>query len=182
MEEIPNSDEDWLSPGALHDLSELVRERKAEATDAEKLRNEFIKYVDSGRTLPPQLLQWVSRGFMEQQRRKSLEQALGLIRPRAGKPKADPELMTAIALTILDVRLKGKLHKQALDVARRKWRCRDTKLSRAWKTHKIAAFHELRIRRAVRNTENRAEWTADEINILRYIFKKEKHTPASWLK
>src|SRR5450759_949459 len=91
-EEILKRSEGWLSHGALCELIELVRERKAEARDAEQLRDEFVKYVENGRDPPPQLLQWLCRGFIEQRQDggRQLGQALGLISHR-GSAGADKE-------------------------------------------------------------------------------------------
>lgn len=146
-----------------------VRDGEANPEDARRLMRYFCDVV-KGRGQPvPELLDYMRHAFETYlSGEKGIEAALGL-RRKTGKPKADPETRTNMALAVLHHRLNGMPHLEALEEVAEGFECGKTIVSDAWREYKRDAMVWLRLERS----ETNEGFTPEEMEKFEEMFKKE---------
>lgn len=167
-----------LTPADIFQISQNIREGLAKPDEANCLMELFCLFVNKeGRPtkelfgyrpdeLMPKELLWHFRDAFKAilDKEKTPERALGLTRKKA-RPKADHKVRVSMAHGILQLRLQGISHQEALQQISVKFGWGVTIIGEAWVQNKFEAMLEERFERS-----NDHPWTSEEKNILIEMF------------
>lgn len=158
-----------LTPATIIQIAYEVREGIADPDDASRLLAYYCECIDTNAPTPPQLTQHLKDSFLEYlSGAKTIEAALGLRRKR-GRPKADEETRTYMALEVLIRRMRNISHQDALAQVAEEFSHGVTVVGESWAAYKQDAYH---LMRAMKYLEGSA-WDRSEIERLSEIYKDE---------
>jgi hypothetical protein len=187
---MPAGDDD-LGPGQANWLASVVADGTAKPEEARQLIEAFVRQVDAGK-LDPTLVAHVrdcfaaflagkktlhpaasaGRASSVNVRIQTLEKAFGLTRVTRGQPPLDDDVLIEAAAELLEERLAGRSHQDALANVEESRRAAalpaaaQSQIGEAWAAHKRDALVWLRLGRSLRGEA----WTNDEIEQLREIY------------
>jgi hypothetical protein len=101
-------------------------------------------------------------------RTKSVDQALGLIRSKRGRPPKDISEHRSLATKVLEARVAGNSHQTALENVAERQGCKETKVGEAWAEYKDSALYEVQFLRSI---SGQGQLTDDEWERVRKIYK-----------
>jgi hypothetical protein len=147
-----------------------VRDGTAHFDDARAVLAEFVRQNSTGAGVSKDLLAYLGAAFESYlSEEHSIEQALGLVRPKAGRPTtAHTERAAEIAYEVLAECLKGrKLEAAVITVGQRMGLSR-TPVERYWKANRTTAVVKARMGRPA----NGDPWTRVEKKILERVLRE----------
>jgi len=175
MDNQPSKD---LTPTKIFQITQNIREGSADPEDAKCLMELFCYFVNKAGNptkelfgyrpdeLMPKELLWHFKDAFNAilNGEKTPERALGLTRKKA-RPKADPEIRANMAHKVLQLRLNGISHQEALQQTSEKFGWGVTIIGEAWAQNKFEGMLKERFERPKNNL-----WTEEEKKILYKIF------------
>lgn len=171
-------DDELLSNGDVYFLASRVIEGIATPNEARRLIAEFVRKAARPKQVDERLIEHVRECFAAflSGDARSLDKAFGLIRRKRGQPELDEQPTMDAAAMVLEARLAGASHQEALakvETARREAKLpvsSESQIGGAWRDYKRDALLLCRLRR----WERGEAWTPTEIKRLRLIFAKTK--------
>jgi hypothetical protein len=193
MDDLPP---DRPGPAQLNWLASIVADGSATKEEARALLVEFVKQVDERTGVAPRLLEHLRdciTAYLAGERTilpspdagrnesikvgiDSLDKALGIARVFKGRPPLDRDTRVTAAVELLELRLQGVAHQEALAAVADDRRARglpitsETEVGAAWADYKRDALVWLRIYRTVDLGESAAGWTDGEMERLKSIY------------
>lgn len=165
--------EERLTPATIHGIACDVRDGTADPEDVKRILLYYVRIIQRGEDVPAELRDFLKSAFDSylQNKASSVDQALGLIRPRQGRTKADENEQMLLAAQVLAARIDGKSHQDALEDVAEDFECGKTKVGEAWKKQKGQAYHLLRYLRMI---SGEGPFTESEERKLSKIYKKDR--------
>ena len=129
--------------------------------------------------MPIELREFIKDGFRAylDGPANSVDQGVGLIRTGRGRRPADEVDQSILAARLLEVRMAGTNHQDALEDVAERHGCKKTKVGDAWGKSKGQAVPMLLYLRSV---EGGGEFTDAEWDEIRKIFKKDHTKMEGW--
>jgi hypothetical protein len=184
-------DTEPLGPGNESWLASIVADGTATKDDATRLLVEFVRQANAGQVSPRMIehLRDCFAAFLVGKKRilpsrdagrdaivsvpiKSMEKAFGLVRISSGQPPIDADTLTEAAADLLEQRVAGTSHQDALaNVAENRKAAglqvtSETEIGAAWAKHKLDALIWLRASRSFDNLG----WSREEMDRLPEIY------------
>ena len=171
--------EDEVSPATINNLAYDIPENKADPEDVRRVLNYFCLLVGEGKELPVGLREFLKDGFRAylDGNASSVDQAIGLIRMKVGRPPEDEVDQSKLAARVLEVRMAGTNHQKALEDVAERHGCKKTKVGDAWGKFKGQAVPMLLFLHSV---EGDGDFTDAEWKEIHKIFKKDHEIIERW--
>lgn len=172
MANEPSDFEERLTPATIHGIACDVRDGMADPEDVRRILLYYVRIIQRGDDVPAELRDFLKSAFDSYLRNeaRSVDQALGLIRPRPGATKADEYEQMELAAQVLAARISGKSHQDALEDVAEAFECGKSKVGEAWRRQKGQAIPMLRFLRIV---GEEGPFTESEKRKMSKIFKKD---------
>jgi hypothetical protein len=139
--------EDALTLAEIRQLCWEVAKGEIAPEDARRLIEAFSAFVDSGQEVPPELLGYLSKAFSKHLNKgETLGRALCLTRKR-GRPRADADMRTMMAVDVQRYRADGLTHEAALANVSIEYGLCESVIGEAFTVHREIAEAKLRIER-----------------------------------
>ena len=139
-----------LTPATINQIIYEIRDGEADPEDAKRL---LLLFCDTAsRDVPNQVIEFLQRaisGFLRGEKR-TLDAAFGLARAE-GRPKADEEIQTKMAASVLKLRIKGVPHQESLATVGEQYSKSQSVIREAWKAKKSMALAVVAIERSLGN-------------------------------
>jgi hypothetical protein len=174
---ISNND---VTPETVNAIAWDVRDGKADPDDVRRVLEYLCNQIEEQKPLSIELREYLKdsiRLFLNGSA-TSVDQGLGLIRPRKGRTKADKHERRILAAGVLEARIAGKNHQEALDVTAENNQCGKTKVGEAWREFKGEAVPTLL---SLRMANDAGPITEPESIAILKIFQKDFDEMKSWL-
>lgn len=171
--------EDDVSPATINNIAWDVRDNKADPEDVRRVLAYFCLLIEEGKDLPVGLREFLKDGFRAylDGNAISVDQAIGLIRMTGGRPPADEVDQAILAARLLEARMAGANHQDALEGVAEDHGCGKTKVGDAWRDFKGQAVPMLLF---LRSLSGDGDFTCAEWKDLRKIFKKDHEMMERW--
>jgi hypothetical protein len=171
--------EDEVTPANINNIYCDVQENKADPLDVRRVLKYFCILVEERRKLPDEIQIFLKNGFRTflDGNAGSVDQAIGLIRKKVGRPPPDETERAILAAAVLEARIAGTRHQEALEDVAEDYGCKKTKVGEAWKNCKGQAIPMLQY---IRQCNDEDPLTEPEWAEVRKIFKKDHSVMERW--
>ena len=171
--------EDDVTPATISNIAWDIQENNADPEDVRRILTYFCVLVDERRAVPDglqSLLRDCFRAYLNGSA-KTVDQAIGLVRSRRGRPPVDKVEQAIIAARVLEARIAHSTLQDALEEVAEKHECHKTKVGDAWGKFKGHAVPMLLV---LRSFNGEGQFTAAEWERVRKIFGKDHTKMEKW--
>lgn len=164
--------EDDLTPGVIANIAWDVSEASADPEDVKRVLAYFCSLVDEGKQLPIEMQDFLKDGFRRflKDEATSVDQGLGLVRSKTGRPKADEDKRRQMAAYVLRERLSGKAHQEVLEDVAEEFGVSASTVGDAWSDHNATAPEWLLAERVL--VTGQGSFSEEETRRLQKIYAK----------
>lgn len=157
-----------ITPATIFQIAWEIRDGEADPDDARRLLEHFCECPQH--LLPNSLHEHLRLAFGAYLRgEKTIDAALGLTK-RKGRPRADQDMRTRMAVEVLRRRMDGVAHQECLELVSEEYGFGTTIVGESWRQFKQTALIVLDLECSRRESGN---WSPSEKNRLIEIFGSE---------